>query len=154
MTYSEPSLEPTNTNEEQADNSESNQAKKDSMQEYYQLKETLLWVTLLITGISFALVWTFYSLNIALNYFLGASFGLVYLNMLAGEVERVGHRKRRIGATRLALFVGLMVVASQLQQLKIIPIFFGFMTYKAAILFYILPSSLLKVEMKEDKGSF
>ena len=136
MTYSEPPLEPTNPD------SESNQTQEDSMGEYYQLKQTLLWVTLLITGISFVLVWIFYSLNIALNYLLGASFGLVYLNMLAREVERVGHRKRRIGATRLALFVGLILVATQLQQLKIMPIFFGFMTYKAAILFYILPSSL------------
>jgi ATP synthase protein I len=114
------------------------------MQDYYQLKHNLLLVTLLVSGVSFALVWIFYSLNVALNYLLGASVSVVYLNMLAREVERVGTHKRRIGSTRLALFVGLMIVATQWQQLKIIPIFLGFMTYKASILFYVLPSSLLK----------
>lgn len=142
MTYSEPSLEPKTTNSEHS--SESNQPKQDSMQDYYQLKHNLLLVTLLVSGVSFALVWIFYSLNVALNYLLGASVSVVYLNMLAREVERVGTHKRRIGSTRLALFVGLMIVATQWQQLKIIPIFLGFMTYKASILFYVLPSSLLK----------
>ncbi|BAQ62951.1 ATP synthase protein I2 [Geminocystis sp. NIES-3708] len=61
---------------------------------------------------------------------------------MSREVERVGTSKRSIGATRLAIFAGLMIVATQRQQLQVIPIFLGFMTYKAAILFYILPMSL------------
>jgi ATP synthase protein I len=114
------------------------------MKDYYQLKQTLLVGTLIITAGCFALSWFFYSLNLALNYLLGACFSLVYLNMLTREVEKIGISKSRIGSTRLGLFVGLIIVATQLQQLKIIPIFLGFLTYKATVIFYILPYSLLR----------
>jgi ATP synthase protein I len=145
VTYSETSLEPTKTEAKPPENQESEQSKEDSMREYYQLKQTLLWVTLAVTVACFGCVWYFYSLTVALNYLLGACFGLVYLNMLAREVEKIGTSKRRISPTRLALFVGLMIVVAQLQQIKIIPIFLGFLTYKATLLFYILPYSLLRV---------
>lgn len=144
MTNSETSLKPTETEEKLTKTQESEQPKTDSMEEYYQLKQSLLVGTLVISLICFASVWFFYSLNIALNYLLGATFSLVYLSTLAKEVERIGTSERRISSTRLLLFVGLILVASQLQQLKILPIFLGFLTYKPAVLFYILPSSLLK----------
>ncbi len=148
MTYSEPTLKTPNTetpNQAQSQETpESEQPKSDSMKEYYKLKHTLLIVTLALAGVIFVMIWGYYSLTVALNYLLGACFSLVYLNMLAREVERVGTFKRRIGSTRLALFVGLMIVATRWQQLQIIPIFLGFMTYKAGILFYILPNSLLE----------
>jgi ATP synthase protein I len=144
VTNSETSLEQTLTGENLSPTQESEQAKEDSMKEYYQLKQTLLVGTLGITAGCFALVWTFYSLNVALNYLLGACFSLVYLNMLTREVERIGTAKRRIGSTRLGLFVGLIIVVTQFQQLKIIPIFLGFLTYKATVLFYILPYSLIR----------
>jgi ATP synthase protein I len=120
-----------------------------SMGEFYQLRDSLLIGTVTITLISFLLVWYFYSLNISLSYLLGACCSLVYVNMLAREVERVGTFKRRIGSTRLALFVILMIVATQWQQIQVIPVFLGFMTYKASILFYVLPTSLLPKENKK-----
>jgi ATP synthase protein I len=127
--------------------------KEDFMKEFYQLRNNLLFGTISIAIVSFILVWCFYSLNTSLNYLLGACFSLVYVNMLAREVEKVGTFKKRIGATRLAIFVGLIIVATQRQQLQVIPIFLGFMTYKAAILFYILPGSLLgNLNKSEKKG--
>jgi ATP synthase protein I len=127
--------------------------KEDSMKEFYQLRNNLLLGTITIAVVSFILVWWFYSLNTSLNYLLGACFSLVYVNMLAREVERVGTFKKKIGATRLAIFMGLIIVATQRQQLQVIPVFLGFMTYKACILFYILPSSLLgNLNKSEKKG--
>ena len=89
-----------------------------SMEEYYQLQQDLLKVTLILTGIIFVSVWIFYSLNIALNYLLGACTGV-------------------------ALLVGVIIAASRLDQLLILPIFLGFMTYKAAVIFYMLQTSIL-----------
>lgn len=107
-----------------------------SIQEYYQLQQELLVATLVMTGIIFISVWIFYSLNIALNYLIGASTGVVYLKMLARNVEQLGRQKKSVSKTHLALFVGVIVTASQVDQLQILPIFLGFLTYKAAILFY------------------
>ena len=111
------------------------------MEEFYQLKQSLLLVTVVMTGAAFLSVWVFYSLSTALNYLLGACVGVVYLRMLAKDIEQLGTSKGW-GSTRLALFVGLIVVATQRQQLQIVPIFLGFITYKAAIIVYVLQTTL------------
>ncbi|NER06014.1 MAG: ATP synthase subunit I [Okeania sp. SIO3C4] len=109
-----------------------------SMQEYYKLQQDLYVITLTITGIIFVFVWFFYSLNIALNYLIGAATSVVYLRMLAKDVESIGREKEKLGQTRLAVFIGLIVLATQLNQLQILPIFLGFLTYKAALIVYVL----------------
>jgi ATP synthase protein I len=114
-----------------------------SMEEYYKLKDELYVITLTITGIIFISVWVFYSLNIALNYLIGATTSVVYLRMLAKDVERIGREKGSLSKTRLALFVGLIIIATQLNELKIMPIFLGFLTYKAALIIYVLRTSLM-----------
>jgi ATP synthase protein I len=114
-----------------------------SMQEYFQLQASLLKVTLIITGVVFISVWIFYSLNIALNYLIGACTGVVYLRMLARNVAQLGREKKQLGSSRLAILIGVIIVASRLNELQIMPIFLGFLTYKVAIIFYMLKTTLL-----------
>jgi ATP synthase protein I len=114
-----------------------------SMQEFYQLSQQLLLVTLALSGIIFISVWIFYSLNIALNYLLGACAGVVYLKMLAKDVERLSDERKRLSKTRFALFIGLIIVASQWHQLKILPIFLGFLTYKATLFVYTVQTAFI-----------
>ena len=108
------------------------------MQEFYQLYQELLLGTLALTVIIFIFVVIFYSLNTALNYLIGACTGVVYLRMLAKDVERLGREKERLSKTRLALLIGLILLAGQWDQLQIMPIFLGFLTYKAAIIIYVV----------------
>jgi ATP synthase protein I len=110
------------------------------MQEYSQLKQNLLLVTIAFTGIIFVCVWFFYSLNIALNYLIGACTGMVYLRMLAKDVEQLGRQKDSLSKARFALFIGLIVVASRWDQLQIIPVFLGFLSYKATLIVYMVQS--------------
>lgn len=107
-----------------------------SMLEYHRLQQNLLMVTLAMTGVIFISVWMVYSLNIALNYLIGAGTGVVYLKMLARNVEQLGRSKNSLSKERLAVLMGVLILASQLDQLQIIPIFMGFLTYKAAIIIY------------------
>jgi ATP synthase protein I len=109
-----------------------------SMVEFYQLQQNLLITTLVMTGIIFLSVWGFYSIAIALNYLLGACVGVVYLRMLAKNVEQLGRQRQKLGSARLALLIALILVASQWNQLQIMPIFLGFLTYKVALIAYVL----------------
>jgi ATP synthase protein I len=113
----------------------------ESMQEYHQLFQKLVYVTLTLTAIIFIGVWIYYSLNTALNYLLGACTGVVYLRMLAKDVERLGNEKTSLSKSRFALFIGLMIVAARWDQLQVLPIFLGFLTYKATLFVYTVQSA-------------
>ena len=138
MTLSDPTLEPTPVSGDLQPSDSPATEPNASMQEYYRLQQELLVITLIATAVIFGFVCFFYSLNIALNYLIGACTGVVYLRLLAKNVEQLGNSKKRVGNTRLALFIGLIVIATQLNQLQIIPIFLGFLTYKVALLVYVL----------------
>ncbi len=113
------------------------------MQEYYQLCQALLTWTLAFTAIIFVTVWIIYSLNLALNYLVGACTGVVYLRLLARDVEQLGRTKKRLSSTRLALVAGLIIVATRWDQLQVMPVFLGFLTYKVALIVYVIWSTYL-----------
>ncbi len=123
--------------EEQPEAEKSAQEPIDSgMNEYQQLKRELLIVIVALSLALFALVWLKFGLNIALNYLLGAVTGLVYLRMLAREVENVGGAKTKLNSNRLGLVAGVIILAAKVPELKILPVFLGFLTYKVALLIY------------------
>ncbi len=107
-----------------------------SMAEYYQLRQELLYTTLVLIAIAFPGVWYFYNLNIALNYLLGAVTGVVYLRLLAKNVERLGQTSGKSGKSQVAVFVGVIIVATQVDQLHVLPVFLGFLTFKVSLLLY------------------
>lgn len=108
----------------------------DSMQEFYQLRRELLITSLILMLMVFPTVWLFYSFNTALNYIVGAVTALVYLRLLANNVEQLGRGKNKVGKSQLLVLVVVLVLATRWQQLHILPVFLGFLTYKAAILVY------------------
>jgi ATP synthase protein I len=107
-----------------------------AMTEYIQLKRELFITTIVIGIVVFVSVWLAYELNVALNYLLGAVVGLVYVRMLAKEVDKLGYEKPRLNSNRLAMFVGVMILAMRVPQLQVLPVFLGFLTYKLALFIY------------------
>jgi len=74
--------------------------------------------------------------HIALNYLIGACTGGVYLRMLSKNVEKIGKSSAKISSGRLALVASMILIASQWNQLEVVPVFLGFLTYKAALIGY------------------
>jgi ATP synthase protein I len=149
VSLSEESIAPTQTTQQDAQSgSENTEPVDSSMQEFYQLYQELLVTTLVLTGVVFISVWIAYSLNIALNYLLGACAGVLYLRMLAKDVERLGREKQSLSKTRLALLVVLILLGSRLDQLHILPIFLGFLTYKATLIIYVVRVALISDSSK------
>lgn len=118
-----------------------------SMQEYYQLQRDLLKLTLAFTAVIFLAVWGTYSLNTALNYAVGSVTGIVYFRMLAKSVGSIGRAQQASSngpsSGRLAIFIGVMIVATQWQQLSVLPVFLGFLTYKAALISFVLWTAVM-----------
>ncbi|WP_240518702.1 ATP synthase subunit I [Leptolyngbya sp. BC1307] len=114
-----------------------------AMQDYYQLQQTLLRLTVAFSAVIFLFVWGFYSLNTALNYVIGACTGVVYLRMLARSVGKIGREAPKSSSGRLAVLIGVLVVSTQWQQLSVLPVFLGFLTYKAALITFVLWTAVL-----------
>jgi ATP synthase protein I len=111
-------------------------AREGSMEDFYRLQRRLLRTTVVFSAIIFVSTWFTYSLHIALNYLIGACTGVVYLRMLSKNVEKIGRGSGGVSSGRLALVALLILVASQWDQLEIMPVFLGFLTYKAALIGY------------------
>jgi ATP synthase protein I len=110
----------------------------DPMVEYHQLQIELLVTTLILSALIFPLVWWVYGLNIALNYLLGACTGVVYLKLLARNVERIGTGSSQPGKSNVAIVIGVLVVATQRESLHVLPVFLGFLTFKLTLILYTL----------------
>ncbi|MEL7355211.1 MAG: ATP synthase subunit I [Cyanobacteria bacterium J06634_6] len=113
-------------------------ASETSMEDYFQLQQNLLKLTLVFTLVICLCVWWAYSIEIALNYVVGAVTGIVYFRMLAKSVGKIGREKPKPSSARFAVFVGVMVASTQWQQLSVLPVFLGFLTYKAALIAFVI----------------
>ncbi len=115
-----------------------------AMAEFYQLQRYLYLVMLVLTGTIFVTVWIAYSGQTALNYLLGAIAGLLYFRRLARDIEGIGSGGFQLGGSRLGIFIAVMIIATQIKTLSILPVFLGFLTYKAAIIVYVLQTTLFR----------
>ncbi len=106
------------------------------MADYFTLVRELYLITLILTAGLFGCIWLAYSLQTALSYLLGSCVGVLYLRMLAKNVAELGVSTGGLGKARLALFVGVIILATQREELQFLPVFLGFLTYKAALLIY------------------
>ncbi|MGJ5672638.1 MAG: ATP synthase subunit I [Nostochopsis sp.] len=143
MSLSDQSTDPTPTTQQDSSPGSVSSKPVNSMQEFYKLYQEFLLITLVLTGIVFISVWIFYSLNIALNYLLGSFTGMLYMRMLAKDVERLGPQKQQLNKNRFALLVVIILLASRWNELQILPIFLGFLTYKATLIFYVVREAFI-----------
>jgi ATP synthase protein I len=109
----------------------------ESMEDYYALIRELFVTTAVLIGIVFPAVWFRYGVGVASNYLLGAFTGMLYLRLLGKNVEKLG-QGGAVGKSQVAVFAGVMIAAAKIEQLSVLPIFLGFLTFKAGIFVYTL----------------
>jgi ATP synthase protein I len=115
------------------------------MQDYYNLQRELFLLTVGASLVAFGFVWWFYTFDTASSYLLGAATGVMYLRMLSKKVEGIGaNGNQSLGTGRFALLIILIFVASRWNQLELVPVFLGFLTYKIALIFYTLRVALVR----------
>ncbi|WP_225875262.1 ATP synthase subunit I [[Limnothrix rosea] IAM M-220] len=135
-----------------SDLSETGESRK-SMEEYYLLKKSILVLAVSMTGIIFPVVWISLSFDTAVSYLLGATVGIIYLRMLAKDVEKINTNETRGASGRLAIFAGVIVLAARVDKFSILPVFLGFLTYKVAIVFYVLFTSVVPMFSQKANNS-
>lgn len=116
----------------------------ESMREFYQLQRILFSVAIAASIAIASSIWVFYSLNVALNYILGAIAGMLYLRRMAKDIEGLGGESSGFisGVGRMVIFIGTIFIATQVESLQVLPVFLGFLTYKVAILIYAIQSAI------------
>ena len=148
VTSSENALSPENSGLQDLETVEPEEAQAsegpvdNSMGEFYALRRELLLSTLVISlGFFVGVLW-YYGLDTAVSYALGSSVGMLYLRMLAKGVEQLSADKS-VGKNRLAIIILVIFVAARWNQLEVVPVFLGFLTYKAALIYYTLRITLI-----------
>ena len=103
------------------------------MDGYYRFQGQLLLVAAVISIVACLGIWLKFSLMTALSYGVGSLAGLAYLRMLSRSVAQIGVESRDASGGRLALVALVFLVALKLEQIDFLPVFFGFLTHKLAL---------------------
>lgn len=104
------------------------------MEFFFRLQRRMLLATLMLTALAVPLTAMLVGLSTAFNVLLGAVAGLLYLRLLARSVTRLGGQTRSVDKTQLLVPIVLVLAASRLPQLEILPVFLGFLLYKPAVI--------------------
>ncbi len=123
-----------------SDNS-SIQATQTSVDEYVQLQLRIYRTALLVSVFAVLLTGVFCGLHFSISLLVGAISGLLYLRLLARSVGRLGETTKSVGKAQLVVPVLLVLAASKLPQLDLIPSLLGFLLYKPSLILQLLLES-------------
>ncbi|MEB3316744.1 MAG: hypothetical protein VKO39_01165 [Cyanobacteriota bacterium] len=104
------------------------------MDHYYRLRRRLLVATTLAAAIAVPVVALTLGGSAALSALLGALCGLLYLMLLSRSVSRLGVSSKSVGKVQLLVPIALVLTATKVPQLHVLPALLGFLLYKPALL--------------------
>lgn len=103
------------------------------MDDYLRLQRRLVLATALVIALAVALTaWRFGPSN-ALSLLVGGLAGMLYLRLLARNVARFGVASKTLGKGQLLVPVLLVLVASRIPSMDVLPALVGFLLYKPAL---------------------
>jgi len=104
------------------------------MDHYHRLRRRLLVATTVAAAIAVPAVGLFFGLAAALSALVGALSGLLYLVLLSRSVSRLGAGSKSVSKVQLLVPIVLVLAATKLPQLELLPALLGFLLYKPALL--------------------
>jgi ATP synthase protein I len=108
------------------------------MDDFFRLQRRLLLFTLLLSAAVVAITAVVGSPTTAFSLLVGAISGFVYLWLLCRSVSRLGENSRGISKAQFLVPAVLVLVASKVPQLSILPALLGFLIYKPAVILQVL----------------
>ena len=104
------------------------------MVDYFRLQRRLQLFTLLLAGVAVTATAILGDLSSAAAVLVGAGAGILYLGLLSRSVTRLGGDRRSVGKAQLLVPIALVLLASRLPQLELLPALLGFLLYKPAVI--------------------
>ena len=116
------------------DNVASPPAISSGMEYYERLQRRLLLATAVAIAAAVPITGLLFDGSTALSLLLGGAAGLLYPRLLARSVSRLGGDRRSVGKIQLLVPVVLVLAASRIPALQILPALVGFLLYKPALI--------------------
>ncbi|MFM8525855.1 MAG: ATP synthase subunit I [Cyanobacteriota bacterium] len=104
------------------------------MDDFQRLQRRLQWITLSLAAGAVLITVLVFDRSTAFSLSIGAVGALLYLRLLARSVSRLGENSRSVGKVQLLVPIVLVLAASRLPELSILPVFLGFLLYKPAVI--------------------
>jgi len=111
------------------------------MDDFQRLQRRLQLITLCLSLGAVLVTALVFDQSTAISLAIGAAGSLLYLRLLARSVSRIGEQSRSVGKVQLLVPIVLVLAASRLPQLSILPVFLGFLLYKPAVILQALTDS-------------
>ena len=116
-------------------------AKGTSEEEYVHLQRRIYLAALVVTAIAVFLTAILFGLQTSISLLIGAFSGILYLRLLARSVGKLGKSTKTVGKIQLLVPVVLVLAASKLPQLELLPTLLGFVLYKPSLIFQVILES-------------
>lgn len=104
------------------------------MDHYHRLRRRLLVATTVAAALAVPSVGLVFGLAAALSALVGSLSGLLYLVLLSRSVSRLGAGSKSVSKVQLLVPIVLVLAATKLPQLELLPALLGFLLYKPALL--------------------
>ena len=104
------------------------------MDDFQRLQRRLQLITLCLAAGAVLITALVTDRSNAISLAVGAAGSLLYLRLLGRSVSRLGEKSRSVGKAQLLVPIVLVLAASRLPQLSILPVFLGFLLYKPAVI--------------------
>ena len=137
---------PSNQIEIPLNSDSSEKASKSSSEEYAQLQQRIFLVILLVSALAVLITAYFFGIVTASSLLFGSLLGALYLRLLARSVGKLGKAGRHVSKVQLLVPVVLVLVASRLPQIELIPSLLGFLLYKPSLIIQFLFESWISAE--------